>query len=173
MLGILVALVKIAQLATVIPGIGIYAAGTFIVLLSAVMVTFDDHGRSGKCRVGRWQRAAPPPGSETAGPGEDNVTAAALSAPKRASCPAPRAACWRGRRRRKTRASAALRRPPHLAPPQFLVQYTWALVIAAAICYIPANVLPVLTTTALGSTESDTIVGGVIFSTRRVRGRWP
>jgi paraquat-inducible protein A len=41
MLGILVALVKIAQLATVIPGIGIYAAGTFIVLLSAVMVTFD------------------------------------------------------------------------------------------------------------------------------------
>lgn len=41
MLGILVALVKIAQLATVIPGIGIYAAGLFIVLLSAVMVTFD------------------------------------------------------------------------------------------------------------------------------------
>ena len=41
MLGILVALFKIAQLATVIPGIGMYAAGIFIALLSAVLVTFD------------------------------------------------------------------------------------------------------------------------------------
>jgi len=43
------------------------------------------------------------------------------------------------------------------------IQYTWALVIAAAICYIPANVLPVLTTTALGSSDSDTIMGGVVL----------
>ncbi|MEO8740203.1 MAG: paraquat-inducible protein A [Casimicrobiaceae bacterium] len=41
MLGILVALFKIAQLATVIPGIGMYAAGTFILLIAAVMATFD------------------------------------------------------------------------------------------------------------------------------------
>jgi len=41
MLGILVALVKIAQLATVLPGIGMYAAGAFIFLLSAVTVSFD------------------------------------------------------------------------------------------------------------------------------------
>jgi len=51
------------------------------------------------------------------------------------------------------------------------IQYTWALLIAAAICYIPANVLPVLTTTALGSTESDTIIGGVIFL--YASGSWP
>jgi len=51
------------------------------------------------------------------------------------------------------------------------IQYTWALVIAAAICYIPANVLPVLTTTALGETESDTIMGGVIFL--YATGSWP
>ena len=43
------------------------------------------------------------------------------------------------------------------------IQYTWALVIAAAICYVPANVLPVLTTTALGSADSDTIMGGVVL----------
>ena len=43
MLGILVALFKIAQLATVIPGVGMYAAGAFIFLLAAVMVTFDAH----------------------------------------------------------------------------------------------------------------------------------
>jgi paraquat-inducible protein A len=44
-------------------------------------------------------------------------------------------------------------------------------VIAAAICYIPANVLPVLTTTALGSTDSDTIMGGVVFL--YTSGSWP
>jgi paraquat-inducible protein A len=41
MLGILVALFKIAQLATVTPGIGMYAAGAFIALIAAVMATFD------------------------------------------------------------------------------------------------------------------------------------
>ena len=51
------------------------------------------------------------------------------------------------------------------------IQYTWALVIAAAIFYIPANALPVLTTTTLGSTESDTIMGGVIFL--YTSGSWP
>ena len=51
------------------------------------------------------------------------------------------------------------------------IQYTWALVIAAAICYIPANVLPVLATTALGTTESDTIIGGVVFLYQT--GSWP
>src|SRR5574340_875147 len=51
------------------------------------------------------------------------------------------------------------------------VQYTWALIIAGAICYIPANVLPVLSTTAFGSTESDTIIGGVIFLYET--GSWP
>ena len=51
------------------------------------------------------------------------------------------------------------------------VQYTWALVIAAASCYIPANVLPVLSTTAFGATESDTIMGGVFFL--YASGSWP
>ncbi len=51
------------------------------------------------------------------------------------------------------------------------LQYTWALVIAAAICYVPANVLPVLNTTALGSTDSDTIMGGVMLL--YTTGSWP
>jgi paraquat-inducible protein A len=50
-------------------------------------------------------------------------------------------------------------------------QHTWALVIAAAVCYIPANVLPVLTTTTLGSSDSDTIMGGVVFL--YTSGSWP
>jgi paraquat-inducible protein A len=41
MLGILVALIKIAQLATVHAGIGMYAVGALIVLFPAIVVTFD------------------------------------------------------------------------------------------------------------------------------------
>src|SRR6266487_4197019 len=51
------------------------------------------------------------------------------------------------------------------------IQFTWALVIAAAICFIPANVLPVLSTTTLGSVDSDTIMGGVVFL--YTSGSWP
>ena len=51
------------------------------------------------------------------------------------------------------------------------IQITWALVIAAAICYLPANVLPVLNTTTLGSSEGDTILGGVAFL--YTSGSWP
>ncbi|MFO7716851.1 paraquat-inducible protein A [Desulfosarcina sp.] len=40
---------------------------------------------------------------------------------------------------------------------------TWALLIAAFIFYIPANLLPVTLTTYLGSTQSDTILSGVIY----------
>jgi len=42
-LGILVSLVKIAQLASVEPGVGLYAVGLLVLLLPAIMVTFDAH----------------------------------------------------------------------------------------------------------------------------------
>jgi len=51
------------------------------------------------------------------------------------------------------------------------IQFTWALVIAAAILYVPANALPVLTTTTLGSSESDTIISGVVYLYQS--GSWP
>jgi paraquat-inducible protein A len=51
------------------------------------------------------------------------------------------------------------------------IEKTWALVVAAAICYIPANALPVLNTTTLGDTEGDTILGGVAFL--YASGSWP
>jgi paraquat-inducible protein A len=42
-------------------------------------------------------------------------------------------------------------------------QRSWAFLIAAAVCYIPANVLPVLTTTTATGSDSDTILQGVIL----------
>ncbi len=43
------------------------------------------------------------------------------------------------------------------------IQRTWAFLIAAAVCYIPANLLPVLNTTTATGTESDTILQGVVL----------
>ena len=43
------------------------------------------------------------------------------------------------------------------------LERTWAFLIAAAVCYVPANVLPVLTTTTPAGAESDTILQGVVL----------
>jgi len=43
------------------------------------------------------------------------------------------------------------------------LQRTWAFLVAAAVCYVPANVLPVLTTTTAAGSESDTILQGVVL----------
>ena len=51
------------------------------------------------------------------------------------------------------------------------IHRTWALVISAAILYVPANLLPVMTVTSLGKTQSDTILSGVIYLLNH--GMWP
>lgn len=40
---------------------------------------------------------------------------------------------------------------------------TWALVIAALILYLPANLLPIMLTSSMGKTNADTILSGVIY----------
>jgi len=52
--------------------------------------------------------------------------------------------------------------PLHERKPNSLAR-TWALVCAASILYIPANVLPMTVTSAVGTTQSDTIMSGVIY----------
>jgi len=48
---------------------------------------------------------------------------------------------------------------------------TWALVLAAFILYIPANLLPVMTVVSFGKAESDTILSGV--KALIASGNWP
>lgn len=48
---------------------------------------------------------------------------------------------------------------------------TWAFLVAALICYIPANLYPIMTSTSLGTAQSDTILSGVIFLFSH--GMWP
>lgn len=50
----------------------------------------------------------------------------------------------------------------HLRKPNSLNR-TWALVCAAIVMIIPANVLPITVTTTLGAKQADTIMSGVIY----------
>ena len=48
---------------------------------------------------------------------------------------------------------------------------TWALVLAAIVFYIPANLLPVTVVISFGKSQSDTIMSGVIYFI--ASGMWP
>ncbi len=76
-----------------------------------------------------------------------------------ASLVLPRAsAVWDGRHERCPRCTDVL----HRRKPKSL-QRTWALVLAAVVFYIPANLLPIMTVTSLGRVQSDTIYSGAVF----------
>ena len=60
MLGILVALIKIAELASVEAGIGMYAVGALVILFPAIMVTFDEDEIWQRVE---WADGSPPPPS--------------------------------------------------------------------------------------------------------------
>jgi paraquat-inducible protein A len=49
----------------------------------------------------------------------------------------------------------------HLRRPGSLSR-TWALLLAAALLYVPANVLPVMELNQLGNTQADTIMSGIV-----------
>ena len=73
------------------------------------------------------------------------------------------AASWSGRPSRTSRgtargATAELEFRRHNS-----IQRTWALIIAAAVCYLPANILPIMVTSMFGEPEEDTIISGVIL----------
>ncbi|WP_374496481.1 paraquat-inducible protein A [Vogesella indigofera] len=51
------------------------------------------------------------------------------------------------------------------------MEYAWAFLLAAIICYLPANLLPIMETVMLSGTQSDTIMSGVVFLWQS--GSWP
>ena len=58
----------------------------------------------------------------------------------------------------------------HLRKPDS-INRTWALLIAACVLYVPANVLPVMETGSLFGGQSDTIMSGVVYLW--TSGSWP
>ena len=169
LLGVLVALIKVSQFATVVPGVGLFALGVLVVLLAALGSSFDSHviwqrvvwangTRPAPISPGlaRRSEALPLTGEESTRRGLVSCTSCGLL-----SHPAPNA-----RNGHCPRCGAKLTEASHAS-----IQVTWALVIAAAILYIPANSLPVLISTSLGSSQSDTIISGVAYLYQS--GSWP
>ena len=161
LLGILVALIKIAHLAQVIPGIGLYAVGLLVVLLGVIASIFEP--RAIWSRV-IWADGTLPPDlrPRRVGTGDREPAATWVSTrPELASCGTcgllsrPAAADQLGQ---CPRCGSTLTKRHH-----FSIQTTWALVIAAAILFVPANAFPVLVTTTFGTTEPSTILEGVVF----------
>jgi paraquat-inducible protein A len=141
LLGVIVAYVKLSDLAHLELGTALYAFIALILTMIAAEVVLEP--REVWDRLGR-QAAA------THLSGVDSRTLV--------GCHACDQVCrlGRGHAARCPRCGAAL----HKRKPHSLAR-TWALVIAACILYIPANLLPVMTVTSFGTGEPDTILSGV------------
>ncbi|MEO5378060.1 MAG: paraquat-inducible protein A [Magnetococcus sp. DMHC-6] len=148
LLGILVAYVKLADLALVAPGLGLYGFVGLIFVVAGVMAVLDVHGvwkRLGgqekklndgasmcSCLVCHWL------GNPSSVPGSPH-------------CPR----CG----------SVLTHRKPNT------LQRSMALTLTAFILYIPANLLPVMTVIHFGRGEPNTILSGVIALIKE--GMWP
>ncbi len=143
LLGMFVAYTRLAALAQVTVGVGVYALGGLMVLTAWADCWLDDEALWAS--ISRRERvrgeAAEAPGAGM-GPliGCDTCDQVSRGKPGQA-CPR----CESPLRERK---------------PQAIVR-TWALLLTAAVLYVPANVYPVMTVIRLGRGAPSTILGGV------------
>jgi len=161
MLGVLVALVKIADYATIIPGTALFVLGALIVVLAAMQASFEPHEV--------WERIQWGQPPERGGELDDGIARAELVRAGSLTAMQEGLQCCetcellshpaRGHEEgRCPRCGGSLEFRKRAS-----IERAWAFLIAAAICYIPANVLPVLTTTTAAGAESDTILQGVVL----------
>ena len=154
LLGILVAVVKMAEMATMVPGTALFAFVILIFVLAAAQAALDPSLV--------WSRIpvtvpAPSPGGLVLACAVCDLlvptgkTTSGTRTPGRLTCP---------------RCGAEL----HGRKPRSL-QRTWALVLAACLLYIPANLYPIMAVTSLGQTQADTILSGVLYLLNH--GMWP
>jgi paraquat-inducible protein A len=154
LLGILVAVVKMAEMATMVPGKALFAFVILIFVLAAAQAALDPSLV--------WSRIpvtvpAPRPGELVLACAVCDLLVPAGAAttgsrrPGRPTCP---------------RCGARL----HGRKPRSL-QRTWALVLAACLLYVPANLYPIMAVTSLGQTQADTILSGVLYLLNH--GMWP
>jgi paraquat-inducible protein A len=153
LLGVIVAYVKLQDLASVHPGIALYAFVGSILSMTAGDARFDPHAI--------WRRLAPQAGPDvlTHRPGTVLVSCEQCDQLIRVGAEDLHGSCC-------PRCGV----PLHRRKPDSLNR-TWALALTAAILYVPANVLPVMTVISLGRGSPDTIVSGVIELLHA--GMWP
>ncbi len=136
LLGAFVAYTRLAAIASVQVGIALYALGALMVVMIASDAWLDEHAlweAIGRRQVRVPGGHAPAIGCDTCGE--------VCHEPPGAFCP-------RCHDRLRTRKPNSLAR-------------TWALLLAAVICYIPANAYPVMTVIRFAKGHPSTILGGV------------
>lgn len=142
LLGVIVAYVKLIDLATIVIGI---SSWTFIgmILISSWAATCIDSRR-----LWQFADAVPVPDLVPTSPrSRISCHSCSLILPQdepenaHGKCP---------------RCNSAL----HYRKPDS-INRTWALLVASLICYIPANLLPIMTVISFGEGEPDTIISGV------------
>lgn len=159
MLGLLVSVVKLQDLAVIVPGVAFYAFIGLLVVSAAAAASFDP--------AVLWPRYGPTPDRGSATNSADAAASAAemgyatchtcdllvrLGSKGRARCP------------RCGSAVHGLRLPNSVAR-------TWALLATASLLLLPANFYPVMTVTRFGMGEPNTILSGVMHLIED--GAWP
>ncbi len=147
LLGVCVAVVKLGQLATIVPDPALFAFVALILIWAAAAASLDP-----RMVWNALPARSRPSGVSLRGPELANslrcqscallVQDTSPAAPAGLGCP-------------RCGARLERRKPGSLSR-------TWALLIAAAILYLPANLYPVLDVQILGQSEADTIYSGVV-----------
>lgn len=149
LLGVFVASVKLRELADIVPGPALYA------FLGLVFVLLAAHQQMNRRWLWNWLQ----PFDYYVNREGEPVT----------GCHGCDALVGQGLIRQGRRCPRCRERVHHRIPRS--LQKTSALLVAATLLYIPANLLPIMTTTSLGKVQSDTIFSGVIHLLSG--GMWP
>jgi len=139
--GVFVAYVKLGDLVHITLDVGVYALIALMFLIIWADTSLDRQAVWQRLDRSRGERRPPALGY---GPAAIGCEVCGLVAPPRPND--------RGCRRCDA--------PLHRRKPDSVTR-TWALVLAAAVLYVPANYYPVLTVMQLGAGQPSTIVGGV------------
>ncbi len=161
MLGLLVSVVKLQDLATIIPGIALYAFIGLLVVSTAATACFDPAalwprmGPAGAAGNGGSRSGAAPGGAARLGFASCHTCDLLVRTPlagEAANCPR----CGSG--------VHGMRLPDSITR-------TWALLASATLLLVPANLFPVMTVTRFGQGEPSTILSGVVHLAED--GAWP
>ncbi|MGF6786382.1 paraquat-inducible protein A [Paraburkholderia sp. 35.1] len=179
MLGVVITIVKMVSMAQVIPGPGLFAFGALTLML-AFLATFDprvlwstrDEIKFRQPAEIRWtrvkRRCAPRAptffGLKPAPAAHMTARSAGLIACH--TCGLVQKHIAASSEQRCSRCESVL----HTRHPDSVTR-TSSLVLAAALAYIPANLLPIMHASSLGHSEDDTILGGVAYFW--TSGDWP
>jgi paraquat-inducible protein A len=152
MLGILVSIVKLAKMATIVPGIAVFAFMALIFILAACLAVLDPHAVWEKIKI------------------QESIRGIPVAQTHPIACHTCHLLCCfpsnGGHGLTCPRCGTHL----HQRKPDSIAR-TWALILGAAIFYIPANVLPITIVTSLGKKQADTIISGVMYFISS--GMWP